>query len=148
MTCPLTIGDVERIATVLGGELKTDETSWSIEQRNDTGGLEQLVTIHRAVPTPSGEVTLVAVQSRQGFLQLFGCTDFLILEPDEVLFVARSRDRASCLLVGAGRTSTLYADIPLEVLRVKLDQLDPALLLAAMQLSLAEHVLLVEPDGT
>ncbi|MCX7930420.1 MAG: hypothetical protein N2663_06855 [Chlorobi bacterium] len=148
MASPLTVRDAERIASVLGGQLVTGDNNWSIEQRNGSGALEQLVTIYPHLQTPDGELTLIAVQSRHGFLQLFGCSDYVIVEPDEVLFVARSNERASCLLVGAGRTSTMYADIPLQILRVRIDTLDPALLLAVMQLSLAEHVLLAEPNGS
>ncbi|GIV53930.1 MAG: hypothetical protein KatS3mg039_0448 [Candidatus Kapaibacterium sp.] len=147
MTCPLTLHDVEKIAAVLDGKLAHEDRAWAIEQRSASGTLEQLLTIAPQVTTPSGEITLITVQSRQGFQQLYGCTHWLVIEPDEVLFVARGQQCASCLLVGRQRTCTLYADIPLELLRAPLDGLDPSLLLAVMQLSLAEHLLVVDADG-
>lgn len=146
MSCILSARDVERIAAVIRGTLHKEEESWSIEQRYG-GKLEQLITISPQVLTPRGEMTLVTVQSRQGYYQLFGCTDFLIIEPDEVLFVARESDIASCLLIGAERTCTLYAGVPLILLRERLERLDPALLLAVMQLSLAEHLFVGEHNG-
>lgn len=147
MTCSLSVHDLERIAAVIGGTLLKEEHSWIIEQRHHHGRLEQLITIYPQVSTPRGEMTLVTVQSRQGYYQLFGCTDFLIIEPDEVVFVARANDAASCLLIGAERTCTLYAGVPLRLLRQPLDRLDPALLLAVMQLSLAEHLFVGEHNG-
>jgi hypothetical protein len=148
MTCQLTPTELEHIANVIGGVLTREDRVWTIEQRAPSGALEQLVTIAPQLHTPQGTITLVAVQSRQGFQQLYGCTHWLVIEPDEVLFVARGADRASCLLVGRQRTCTLYADIPLELLRTPLETLDPLLLLAVMQLSLAEHLLLVDADGS
>ncbi len=147
MTCPLTLDDLEQIASVLDGTLIGEDHRWAIEQRSSSGMLEQLITIAPQVSTPQGNMTLIAVQSRQGFHQLFGCTHWLVVEPDEVLFVARDSQRASCLLAGRQRTCTLYANIPLELLHAPLETLDPALLLAVMQLALAEHLFILDSDG-
>ncbi len=147
MTCRLTLHDLEQMASVLDGTLIGEDHRWAIEQRSSSGMLEQLITIAPNVPTPTGNMTLIAVQSRQGFHQLLGCTHWLIIQPDEVVFVARDSQRASCLLVGRQRTCTLYANIPLELLHTPLDTLDPSLLLAVMQLALAEHLFILDPDG-
>ncbi|MCX7936160.1 MAG: hypothetical protein N2971_00430 [Chlorobi bacterium] len=146
MVCTFSSEDIRQIAATLRGATVAEHNGWSIEQRASSGALEQLVTIYPRIPTPAGEIALITVQSRQGYYQLFGCTDYMVIEPDEVLFIARNADRASCMLISAGRTCTLYADVPLELLRVPIDALDPALLLSVMQLALAEHRLLVDAN--
>lgn len=70
-----------------------------------------------------------------------------MIEPDEILFIAREGKTASCLLIGAQRVCSLYANVPMSLLQQKLDELDPAALLAVMQLSLAEQYLIAETNG-
>ncbi|KXB98608.1 MAG: hypothetical protein AA908_04315 [Chlorobi bacterium NICIL-2] len=147
MTYPLEAQDLERFAAVLNAQLHTEAGAWSLEQRSERGSLEQLVTIYPRVETPDGAMTVVTVQSRTGYHQLFGCQIALVIEPDEVLFIAKHGGAASSLLVGAQRTCTLYANVPLSILQTRFEDLDPAVLLAAMQLSLAEHLLVAESDG-
>lgn len=146
VTCTLQTQDLERFAAVLDAQLITDAGAWSLEQRSERGSLEQLVTISPRLETPDGAMTVVTVQSRSGYHQLFGCQIALVIEPDEVLFIAKHGTTASCLLVGAQRTCTLYANVPMSILQTKLEDLDPTLLLAAMQLSLAEHLLVAEAN--
>ncbi len=147
MICPFDAQDIERFAQVLGATLTREGNTWSFEQRSSRGALEQLVTIYPCLATPDGERTLVTVQSRTGFHQLFGCEVALVIEPDEILFIAREGRTASCLLIGAQRICSLYANVPVSLLHQKLDELDPAALLAVMQLSLAEQYLIAESNG-
>lgn len=148
MTYQFSEHDLEHIARVLRGSVVTEQNGWSIEQRSERGTLEQLVTIHPTVEIGETMLSVITVQSRQGYHQLFGCDGYLILEPDEVLFVARGEGRASCLLVGASRTCTTFVDVPTSLLQQRLEELDPAVLVAAMQLSLAEHLLTCDADGS
>jgi hypothetical protein len=147
MMCPFDPQDIERLAQILGATLTRDGNTWSFEQRSSSGTLEQQVTIYPSLATPDGERTLVTVQSRTGFHQLFGCEAALVIEPDEILFIAREGKTASCLLIGAQRVCSLYANVPMSLLQQKLDELDPAALLAVMQLSLAEQYLIAETNG-
>lgn len=144
MVWEFSLHDAQAIAATLRGELRVENTTWTIEQRSQAGVLQQLVSIHPRIEHRGENVTLVTVQSRQGYSQLFGCCGYLTIEPDEILFVARTREYFSCLLVGAERTCTCFAHVPISLLRVRLDELDPAVLLAVMQLSLAEQLLVAD----
>ena len=77
----------------------------------------------------------------QGYVELHDVTGLLPIEPDEVMFIAKRDDRFSSLVVGASGTCSQFANIRPSILRADLNDLDPAALMAALQLSLAENII-------
>ena len=65
----------------------------------------------------------------------------LSIEPDEMMFLATHQERFSSLVVGRTGTVSQFANIHASLLRADLTEINPAALLAALQLSLADGLL-------
>jgi len=94
---------------------------------------------------PAGKApsqTVISVQTHQGYIELHSVTGFVLIEPDEVMFIAKQADKFSGLVVGKTCTCSQFANVSTALLRADFTTLDPSLLMAAMQLSIAEAILM------
>jgi hypothetical protein len=57
------------------------------------------------------------------------------------MFVAQSGTAVSSIVVGKTCTCSMYANVRVGILKQQITELDPAVMLAAMQMSLAESLL-------
>ena len=85
------------------------------------------------------EGSIISVQTRHGYYELHNITNYIVFEPDEIIFICSKKKTLSCLIVGKGNTCSFFANIQKKMLRRDPTELDPAVLLAVMQLSLIEN---------
>jgi hypothetical protein len=85
--------------------------------------------------------SIVSVQTQYGYFELHNCTNYMLFEPDEVIFINSSEDKVSCLIVSKDANCSMFSDIKRAILKTDISQLNSSVLLAAMQLSLIEKVL-------
>jgi hypothetical protein len=120
-----------------------------LEARLEQNGSETICFIGEGGPTPSIVLTLTALeagatvlsaQTVHGYFELHDVARFVPVEPGEIIFVAEEGGRISGLVVGASGTCSLFANVDRSTLAADFSTLEPALLLAAMQLGLAENV--------
>ena len=144
----LTKQDIDNIAEVLGKPEQPDNKSWFWNLREEKHGRVLALTVSHVELGEKGtggqgeEVSLVAsAQTHQGYVELHDITGYLTIEPDEIMFVAKQGDRFSSLVVGKSCTCSQFGNIQASLLKGDLTELDPALLMAAMQSSLAETLL-------
>ena len=138
----VTDNDLTAMAAVLGEPERLDDKTLMWNLRDTASGRVLAVTITSGVQMEGGEVsTVVAAQTHQGYLELHDVTAYLCIEPDEVMFIAKRDDRFSSLVVGRTCTCSQFANIRPSLIRADLTTIDPTLLMAAMQLSLAESLL-------
>lgn len=134
--------DITVMAGVLGATEQVDATSWFWNIRDAATGRVLALTVSIDVDLGGGQRgTLVSAQTQQGYLELHGVHAYLCIEPDEVMFIARRDEGFSSLVVGKSCTCSLFANIRASLVRSDLTELDPNVLMAAMQLSLAESLL-------
>lgn len=139
--------DVATIEGMLGTATMPDETTWFWNLRDEHSGRVLALTISNTtldVDAPDGQgamACVVSVQTHQGYLELHDVTGYLCIEPDEVMFIAKHNDRFDSLVVGKTCTCSQFGNIRASLIRADLTNLNPSLLLAAMQLSLAESLL-------
>jgi hypothetical protein len=65
----------------------------------------------------------------------------MFFEPDEIIFIAHDNEFMSSLIIGKQCTCSLYSNISVKILKSDFADLHPAVLLSAMQLSIAESSL-------
>ncbi len=120
-----------------------------LNARHEQNGAETVWYIGAGGATPSIVLTLTSLedgivilsaQTVHGYFELHNVTRYVPVEPDEVIFVAEEGDRLCGLVVGAGGTCSLFANVHRTTIAADFSTLEPALLLAAMQLGLAENV--------
>ena len=120
-----------------------------LNARREQNGAETICYIGDGSATPSivlmltsldEGIVVLSAQTVHGYFELHNVIRFVPVEPDEVIFVAEEGDRISGLVVGAGGTCSLFANVHRRTLTADFAALEPALLLAAMQLGLAENV--------
>ncbi|MCB0703242.1 MAG: hypothetical protein R2863_05620 [Candidatus Kapaibacterium sp.] len=136
--------DVEKISETLGVNHKGTSDTWTWTLKNSETNQSVVFTIYNKTKiSPQIDETgvLVSVQTKHGYFELHGLTGFLLFEPDEVIFVRAEEEKVSCLVIGSNSSCSLFSNIDKAILKSNITELDPAILLAAMQLSLAESIL-------
>lgn len=136
--------DIEKISEILASNHKGGDGAWTWSLKNSETNQSVVFTIYNNTQlSPSNNDTgvLVSVQTKHGYFELHGLTGYLLFEPDEVIFVRSQDDKVSCLVIGSNSSCSLFSDIDKSILKSNITELDPAILLAAMQLSLAESIL-------
>lgn len=120
-----------------------------LNARQEQNGAETVCFIGAGGATPSivmtmtvleDETVILSAQTVHGYFELHNVVRYVPVEPDEVIFVAEEGDRISGLVVGAGGNCSLFANVHRTTLTADFASLEPSLLLAAMQLGLAENV--------
>jgi hypothetical protein len=138
----LTNDDIGTIAGVLGQPEALGDAAWLWNIRHAESGRLLACTVTTGADLGAGEPgTMVSAHTQQGYLELHGVTHCLVIEPDEVMFVAQTATALSSLIVGKTCTCSVYANVRPSILRHPITELDPAVLMAAMQMALAESVL-------
>jgi hypothetical protein len=87
---------------------------------------------------------LVIAQTQHGYFELHDCTAFLVFEPDELIFVSANETHISGLVVGKQCTCSMFTNVRRSNLSADFAEIDPRLLMSAMQLSVAEMLLPIE----
>lgn len=142
MEFSFTPSDIEKISAIFGGSPPDNGQSVMWRLSNPQTRQAQTVTLHNHVTFGRNESgSLVVVQTIHGYFELHRCTGYVIFEPDEVIFVSLTGDFLSSMVVGRQCTCSMFAPIHRDVLSMDFTELDPAILMSAMQLSLAEGVL-------
>lgn len=129
----MTAHDLDRITEVLGARREEfgDQVVLSI---GSAGTQTVALSLHG-----SAEVfTVVSAQTSYGYFEIHEVIRHVVVEPDEVIFLAESGEHLSGMVIGRSGACSLFANVDRAILSSDLAQLDPALLLAAMQLGLAE----------
>jgi len=138
----LTANDLTAMTAILGEPERLDEKTLLWNLRDGASGRVLAVTLTSGVQMEGGEEsTVVSAQTHQGYVELHDVTAYLCIEPDEVMFIAKRDDRFSSLVVGRTCTCSQFANIRPSLIKADLTSIDPTLLMAAMQLSLAESLI-------
>lgn len=132
--------DIETISNILGQKPETFENSWTWNLQNDDSDKPMIINIYNSINFDSDkEGSIISVQTRHGYYELHNITHYIVFEPDEIIFVCSKKKTLSCLIIGKGNTCSFFANIHKKMLRRDPSELDPAVLLAVMQLSLIEN---------
>lgn len=137
-----TDSDINKISDVLHTKPDVFEGSWTWHLKNKQNNLSLVLTIYsQAQLGESTKGSLVSIQTQQGYYELHDISAYLIFEPDEAIFVQYCGDFVSCITVGGEGVCSVYSNIRKEILKKDISELDPAVLMSAMQLSLTEQAL-------
>ncbi len=146
--------DIRRIAAMLGQEPQVvpelEEYLFNLANPHTRQSLA--LTLANDVPLGGEGVeaagALVVAQTQHGYFELHNCTAFMVFEPDEIIFLSTSAglrgETVSGLVVGKQCTCSMFSGVRRDNLSSNFAELDPRLLMSAMQLSVAEGVLSAE----
>ena len=142
MTIPFSAQDITAIARVLEITPTKQDSAWMWQMANAATGQAQTVIVHESVDFGNNETgSLIAVQTGHGYFELHGCNHVALFEPDEVIFLRIDDMHVSSMVIGKNCTCSMFAPIKRELLRMDPILLDPAVLMSAMQMSIAESIL-------
>jgi hypothetical protein len=134
--------DIKQISDSLGSTPQTLDGAYSWRLSNPETSQTLIFYVYEKLDMPDlTPISVVSVQTKQGFFELHNCTHFMIFEPDEVIFINLKHDTVSCLTIGKNATCSVYSDIDLQLLNADITKINSNLLLSAMQLSLLENIL-------
>ena len=134
--------DIDLISKTLNSSAKSLERSWYFQMLNEATGQSLALTIHNDVQLDSTNVgSIITAQTQHGYFEIHDCSGFVMVEPDEIIFVSALGEYISSLVVGALCTCSQFANIRRSIINADFATLDTSVLMAAMQLSLTEQVL-------
>ena len=142
MSYYFTKDDISTISKVLGGELREYDNSWSCKLNNAETSQTLVLSIHNKIQlNKNNSGSLISVQTQHGYFEMHGCMAYMVFEPDEVIFVFYNDETLSSMIVGKRCSCSMFGNISRDILNADFSELDPAVLMAAMQLSLTESIL-------
>lgn len=134
--------DIKQITKVLGADVNSQGNNWSWHLKNSETRQSLVINVYNGIKIGiESEGALVSVQTLHGYFELHDCIGFLVFEPDEIIFVQASGGTVSSLIVSGQCNCSMYTNISRDILKSDFNNLDPAVLLSAMQLSLTESIL-------
>lgn len=142
MAFEFTNDDIRKISDVLGVKEKGSGGTWSWQIKDSDNYKPMVLTLYgKAGLGGDSEGPLLSVQTRHGYYELHDISHYLFFEPDEIIFINAGEEKLSSLIIGRQCTCSLYSNINRSILNSDFSELDPAVLLSAMQLSITENVL-------
>lgn len=132
----LTNDQIGTIARLLGARIEQIGADTLLHIGGGSSTTPQVVMTISALANGS---TVLSAQTVHGYFELHNLTRFVPVDPDEVIFVAEEGSRMSGLVVGGTGACSLFANVERSSLSADFATLEPTLLLAAMQLGLAEN---------
>src|SRR6185295_4665620 len=137
--------DKDAISNVLNIEPVTFDGGWAWHLTNKEIKQKLVLTIYFKIDLGDDNIgSLISVQTQHGYFELHDCSNYIVFEPNEVIFLNSTSDKISSLIISSEGTCSLYANINKNILNSDFSELDPAILLSAMQLSLTEDLILSE----
>lgn len=134
--------DIKKISEVLNSEPDDFGNAYSWKLTNKDNSKPMVITLYTDAKIGNElKGSLISVQTRHGYYELHGITNYLVFEPDEIIFINANSELLSCLIIGKECTCSLYSNIRREILNADFSELDSAVLLSAMQLSITENLL-------
>jgi len=131
--------DIEKISLILGVEPKAYESAWTWTLVNEDYSKPLVFTIYAGIDLGvNTNGSMVSAQTMHGYYELHDIKSFMFFEPDEIIFVTHDNEFLSSLIIGKQCTCSLYSNISVKILKSDFADLHPAVLLSAMQLSIAE----------
>lgn len=137
----ITQKDVDLCSGVLGSAQEHGIDSWIWTIRSETLAEVLTITISTGVDSGVGPGTIISALTKQGYTELHNISAYLLIEPDEVMFIAKHQDRFSGLIVGNQGTCSQFANIPLSIAKGNITDVPTPALMAAIQVLLAEGVI-------
>ena len=139
-----TPADIIALEAILGTAQHPDERTWFwYLSASDSPGRTLAITLSTAT-LPDGTPSLVvSVQTPAGYVELHGVSHYLCMEPDEVMFLAQHANHqgtVSSMVIGTSCTCSQFANVRRDLLGADLVKLDPALLMATVQIALADNL--------
>ena len=142
MNFSFTEKNIKEIESILGNCLQSDTDSWVWKVEDSESKQSLMLSVYDNIGLGGNtKGCLISVQTLQGYFEIHDCKGYLILEPDEVIFLNADNIKVSCMIIGKRGTCSMYSNIKRELLNADFNELDPAVLLSAMQLSLTESMI-------
>lgn len=83
---------------------------------------------------------IVNAQTSQGVFELHNCKDFIFSSTEEIYFWVVNAKTLSCLIVGKHATCSLFANVEQSIVENEITEINPAKILASVQLSIINQM--------
>jgi len=142
MNFQISDSDIEKLSSTLGVEVNKSAEGWTWKMSNNANNQALICSIYNdAGLGEENKGVLISCQTKHGYFELHDCNGFMVFEPDEIIFIKSTDTHVSSITIGKESTCSMFSNIDRSILGADFSELDPAVLLSAMQLSLAEQVL-------
>ena len=131
--------DLEKIEEILQVKAKPFDGGWTWIMKSIDNSKPLVATLNNNVDL-GGDTkgSLISIQTQYGYYELHNIEKYMFFEPDEVIFISSTSEHLSCLTIGRQSVCSLFSTIKKEILNKEISELDTAVLMAAMQLSITD----------
>ncbi len=126
--------NISEIARVLAAEVRKSEPDPVLAIGRPGTGSHVVLTFYGL----DTDAPVISAHTTYGYFELHGLSGSVTVEPDEVIFFSESSDRLSGMVISSAGACSQFANVDRSMLSSDPSSLDPAHILAAMQLGLIE----------
>ncbi len=131
--------DINKISTIMQINCKEFVGGWTWIIKSTDNSKPMVATLHNNVNLGDDIFgSIISIQTQFGYYELHNIDKYIFFEPDELIFISSTKEYLSCLTIGRQSVCSLFSNIKREILSEDISELDPAVLMAAMQLSITE----------
>ncbi len=142
MKCEFNTGDIEKISGILNCTPEVNDNTWIWKIVNPENKQSLILTLSKNIQFEKDDVgCLISVQTLYGYYELHNPIGYMTFEPDEIIFIQANEKTISSIIVGKQSTCSMYANISRNLINKDFKELDPAILLSVLQLSITEAIL-------
>ncbi len=142
MKCEFNKEAIDKISKTLGAEPEVNKNVWMWKLSNPENKQSLILTLNKDINfSRSDKGCLISVQTLYGYYELHNPISYMIFEPDEIIFLFSDEKTISSIIIGKQCTFSMYANISRNLISKDYKELDPAILLSVLQLSITESIL-------
>lgn len=145
MSFTFSASDIQTIERILGTPPTSTDSDTMFRLSNEKTRQSLTLTVSNEVALGNDRIgALVVVQTQHGYFELHGCSGFVPFDPDELIFIGTEHTsngtRLTGMVIGKECTCSMFVNVSKENLTADFTELDPRILMSAMQLSLTEEL--------
>ncbi len=134
----MNINDIHNISKLFGNPAKPSDNAYSWAINEDKPKKITYLNVYTDIKRSDTEKSqaLVSIISSTGYYELHNCSNVVLFEPDEVIFLSKENNRVSSLTVRQTGSVSVFSNIDTSLMKEDIAVLDPALVMAFTQLAM------------
>lgn len=135
----ITTKDIEVFDKLLKHKSECTENICVWKMVNEATEKPLVISLFKINEATGQSTNIVSAQTMHGYYELHNIIDYMVFEPDEIIFIAKDKEFLSCLIVGSNGSCSLFSNINRSILSTDFSKLPSSEILAAMQLAIVEN---------
>ena len=123
MTKEITNKDIELFDKLLKHKSECTENVCVWKMMNQDAEKPLVISLFKKNKKSGQLINIISAQTMHGYYELHNIIDYIVFEPDEIIFISKDKDFLSCLIVGSNGSCSLFSNINRSILTTDFSKL-------------------------